>query len=333
MAKRVVVLGQFTEDLETERAILEPIGAELIDAREYDAEHMQAALRTADAVLFRKGRVTRDMIDQMEQCRILCTYAAGYDHIDVAAASAKGIMVANTPGYGNEEVSDHALTLLYALVRRLVPQVKAMEAAIAAGDVASAWNHFPYIPIRRIRGATIGIIGIGRIGKTTARKARALGMQVVAYDPYVTDEDAEAAGARLVELDDLLQTADFVVIHALLTPETRKLIGARELALMKPTAYLINVARGGIVDHAALVEALEQERIAGAGLDVVEQEPPPVAMLQQLIRFPNVLVTPHNAWYSEEAIEDRERIAAENVREALQGSVPEAVVNRDALGK
>ena len=331
MSRRVVVLGQFTEDLDTERAILEPIGAELIDARQFDNQALRDALGTADAVLFRKGRVTRDMIDQMGQCKILCTYAAGYDHIDVEAATEKGIMVANTPGYGNDEVADHALTLLFALARRLVPQVLDMAAAVERGDVASAWNHFPYTPITRIRGQTMGIIGLGRIGKTTAWKAQGLGMRVIAGDPYVTREVAEERGVSLVSLDDLLQTADFVVIHALLTHETRKMIGARELALMKPSAYLINVARGPIVDHAALVEALQRGQIAGAGLDVVEQEPPPVEMLRALVQFPNVLVTPHNAWYSEEAIEDRERIAAENVREALEGGIPEAVVNRAAF--
>jgi D-3-phosphoglycerate dehydrogenase len=331
MAKRVVVYGQFTEDLDTERGILEPIGVELIDARGFAEPEMREALRTADAVLFRRGRVTRDLIDAMEQCKIICTYAAGYDHIDVDAASAKGIMVANTPGYGNDEVADHALTLLFALVRRLVPQVRDMEAAVERGDVASAWNHFPYTPIRRIRGQTMGIIGLGRIGKTTAWKAQGLGLKVIAYDPYVPEEIARERGVQLVPLDELLRTADFVVIHALLTPETNKMIGARELALMKPSAYLINVARGKIVDHAALVEALQQGRIAGAGLDVVETEPPPVEMLRQLIQFPNVLVTPHNAWYSEESITDRERIAAQNVREALEGGIPEAVVNRAAF--
>ena len=331
MSKRVVVYGQFTDDLETERGILEPIGAELIDARGLDDGQLREAFRTADAVLFRRGRVTPEHIDQMQQCKIICTYAAGYDHIDVDAASAKGIMVANTPGYGNDEVADHALTLLFALTRRLVPQVLDMAAAVERGDIAGAWNHFPYTPIRRIRGQTMGIIGLGRIGKTTAWKAQGLGMRVIAHDPYVPEAVAAVRGVPLVPLDELLRDADYVVIHALLTPETNKMIGARELALMKPSAYLINVARGKIVDHAALVEALKAGRIAGAGLDVVETEPPPVELLRQLIQFPNVLVTPHNAWYSEEAIEDRERIAAENVREALQGGIPEAVVNRAAF--
>ncbi|HET7036860.1 MAG TPA: C-terminal binding protein [Thermomicrobiaceae bacterium] len=331
MSKRVVVYGQFTEDLETERGILEPIGVELIDARQLDEPQLREAFRTADAVLFRRGRVTREHIDQMGQCTIICTYAAGYDHIDVEAASAKGIMVANTPGYGNDEVADHALTLLFALTRRLVPQVLDMAAAVERGDIASAWNHFPYTPIRRIRGQTMGIIGLGRIGKTTAWKAQGLGMNVIAHDPYVPEEVAAERGVPLVPLDELLRRADYVVIHALLTPETNKLIGARELALMKPSAYLINVARGKIVDHAALVAALQAGRIAGAGLDVVETEPPPVELLRELIQFPNVLVTPHNAWYSEESITDRERIAAENVREALQGGIPEAVVNRAAF--
>ncbi len=331
MGHRVVIVGQYMEGIEIERQILEPIGAEIIDTRDFSEADTNEALRTADAVLFRKLGVTRELINGLERCKIICTYAAGYDAIDVEAATERKIMVANTPGYGNDEVADHTLMLLFALTRKLIPQVDAMRAAAADGDVRSAWTHRPYMPIRRIRGQTLGIIGLGRIGKTVAWKAQGLGLKVVATDPYVSDETAMALDVPLLPLDDLLQMSDYVTLHTPLTHETFKMIRTRELSLMKPSAYLINCARGKCVDFASVVEALREDRIAGVALDVIEIEPTPAEMLAELLAFPNAIVTPHNAWYSEDSVDDRQRIASETVREALLGGVPEAVVNREAF--
>ena len=332
MGHRVVIVGQYMEGIEIERRILEPIGAAIIDTRDFSEAETSEALRTADAVLFRKLGVTRELINALENCKIICTYAAGYDAIDVEAATERKIMVANTPGYGNDEVADHTLMLLFALTRRLIPQVDAMRAAAVDGDVRGAWTHRPYIPIRRIRGQTLGIIGLGRIGKTVAWKARGLGLNVIATDPYVSDEVAAGLGVPLVPLENLLGDSDYVTLHTPLTHETFKMIRTPQLSLMKPSAYLINCARGKCVDLASVVSALRENRIAGAALDVVESEPPPAATLAELIAFPNVIVTPHNAWYSEDSVDDRQRIAAETVRDALLGGVPEAVVNREAFG-
>jgi D-3-phosphoglycerate dehydrogenase / 2-oxoglutarate reductase len=328
---RVVIVGQFMEGIEIERQILEPIGAEIIDTRDFDQAEIDAALRTADAVLFRKLMVTRELIESLEQCKIICTYAAGYDAIDVEAATERKIMVANTPGYGNDEVADHTLMLLFALTRRLIPQVDALRATTSDADVRAAWTHRPYMPIRRIRGQTLGIIGLGRIGKTVAWKAQGLGLKVIATDPYVSAETAAALGVPLASLDELLATSDYVTLHTPLTNETLKIIQTRELSLMKPSAYLINCARGKVVDQASLVAALRDGQIAGAALDVVETEPPPVEKLRELLDFPNVIVTPHNAWYSDNSVDDRQRIAAETVRDALLGNVPDSVVNRAAF--
>ena len=332
MSRRVVIVGQFMEGIEIERRILEPIGAEIIDTRDFSEAEIDAVLRGADAVLFRKLSVTRELIQTLDHCKIICTYAAGFDAIDVEAATERRIMVANTPGYGNDEVADHTLMLLFALTRRLIPQVDALRAAASDADVRAAWTHRPYMPVRRIRGQTLGIIGLGRIGKTVAWKAQGLGLKVVATDPYVPAETAAGLGVPLVPLDELLSTADYVTLHTPLTNETLKIIQTRELSLMKPSAYLINCARGKVVDHASLVAALREGQIAGAALDVVETEPPPVAMLSELLAFPNVIVTPHNAWYSDNSVDDRQRIAAETVCDALLGQVPESVVNRAAFG-
>ncbi|HEX3722845.1 MAG TPA: C-terminal binding protein [Nitrolancea sp.] len=331
MSQRVVIVGQYMEGIEIERRVLEPIGAEIIDTRDFSEAEIDTALRSADAVLFRKLGVTRELISTLEQCKIICTYAAGYDAIDVEAATDHHIMVANTPGYGNDEVADHTLMLLFALTRRLIPQVDTLRAAASDGDVRAAWTHRPYMPIHRIRGQTLGIIGLGRIGKTVAWKAQGLGLKVIATDPYVSEEIAAGLGVPLLPLDDLLRTSDYVTLHTPLTAETLKIISPRELSLMKPSAYLINCARGKVVDHASLVAALRQNEIAGAALDVVEIEPLPPNMLRELLAFPNVIVTPHNAWYSDNSVDDRQRIAAETVRDALLGQVPEAVVNRAAF--
>ena len=331
MSHRVVIIGHYMEGIEIERRVLEPTGAEIIDTRDFSEAQIDDALRNSDAVLFRKLGVTRELIESLERCKIICTYAAGYDSIDVEAATERKIMVANTPGYGNDEVADHTLMLLFALTRRLIPQVDALRAAASDGDVRAAWTHRPYMPIRRIRGQTLGIIGLGRIGKTVAWKAQGLGLKVIATDPYVPEDVAAGLGVPLVPLDELLATSDYVTLHTPLTNETLKIMQTRELSLMKPSAFLINCARGKVVDHASLVAALRDDEIAGAALDVVEIEPLPLTMLRELLAFPNVIVTPHNAWYSENSVDDRQRIAAETVRDVLLGKVPDSVVNRAAF--
>jgi D-3-phosphoglycerate dehydrogenase len=323
---RVVVLDHPFANLDTERRVLARIGAEVVDARATSEAERVAACQRADAVILEKGQVTSTVIAGMERCKIICAYGAGYDQIDLAAATARGILVANTPGYCDEEVADHALMLLYALARRLYPQVRTLAAA-ADADTPLPWTHAPYVPIRRLRGQTLGIIGFGRIGRTLGRKAQGVGLQVVAADPVLPPGTAPGTDVPVVPLDDLLRQADFVSLHLPLLPSTYHLIGARELALLKPSAYLVNCARGPIVELEPLLAALEAGRLAGAGLDVVELEPPPPAIARRLLACPNVLLTPHAAWYSEEATEDRKVLVAQTVITALQGDRPASAVN------
>jgi D-3-phosphoglycerate dehydrogenase len=312
----VVVIDHPFDHLEAERRILGEIGAEVVDAQAHTDEAAREACRTADAVLVRRFPLTRGVIQAMERCRVICNYGAGYDNVDVAAAEERGIRVAATAGYGDDEVADHTLALLLALARRIVAQHGHLEAA-AIDESNVVWSHTPYVPIRRLRSQTLGLIGLGRIGRTVARKAMALGLRVIAHDPAVSPEAAASVGAQLVAEESLLADADFVSLHAPLTPETRHLIGVAKLATMKPTAYLINCARGGLVDQRALVDALKEGQIAGAGLDVLETEPPARETLAALVALPNVILTPHVAWYSEESMADRQRMAAETVRDAL----------------
>jgi D-3-phosphoglycerate dehydrogenase / 2-oxoglutarate reductase len=322
----VAVLDHPFADLATERRILGAVGATVIDARVRTEAECLAACRRADAVLLRRYPLPRAVIGAMERCRIICNYGAGYDNVDVAAATERGIMVANTRGYGDEEVADHTLMLLLALARRLAPQLRALDAA-ATGDAPVAWSHTPYTPIRRLSGQVLGIVGFGRIGQCLAQKALGIGLRVVAADPLVPAGVAAGKGVALLPLMEMLAQADFVSIHTPLSAGTRHLIGAAEFARMKTSAYLINCARGAIVDQQALLRALQSGRLAGAALDVLDEEPPSPALLRELLASPMVLVTPHLAWYSEESVADRQRLAAETVAQALQGHRPACVVN------
>lgn len=314
--RTVVVLDHPFASLDPERAVLTPIGAEVVDIQAATEDDALDACRDAAAVLVRRFPVTRRVIAEMRRCRVICNYGTGYDNVDVAAAQERGIAVANTSGYADDEVAEHALALLLALARRLVPQVKALSAA-AQTSGAVEWSHEPYAPIRRLRGQTLGIVGFGRIGQTLARKAAALGLRLVAADPVTAPDTAAALGVTLLPLDELLAQSDFISLHTPLLPETHHLIGAAQLARMKPTAYLLNCARGGVVDQAALLAALRAGTLAGTGLDTLEREPPAPEVLGALLALPNVIVTPHVAWYSEESVADRQRRAAETVRDAL----------------
>ena len=326
----VVVVDHPFGDLDSERRILGEIGVQVIDAQVQTEAEATAVCRRADAVLVRRFPLRRGTIGAMERCRIICNYGSGYDNVDVDAARERGITVAATAGYGDDEVASHTLALLLALARRIVPQRMALAASGAAADGERIedgglggsdgrveWSHAPFVPMRRLRDQTLGLIGLGRIGGAVARKAVGLDLRVIAYDPVAPAETAAELGVGLVSMQELLARADFVSLHAPLTPATHHLIGAAEIAAMKPTAYLINCARGGLVDQGALQRALEEGRLAGAGLDVLEREPPSQEVIRGLLEMPNVIVTPHVAWYSEESVRDRQRIAAETVRNAL----------------
>ena len=232
-----------------------------------------------------------------------------------------GIVVANVPDYCNDEVSTQAVALILALARRIVSHDKAVRNG--AWDIGSA------DPVYRTAGQTVGLVGLGRIARAVARKMQGFRMRIIAADPYVSTEEAAKIGVELVDLDTLLSTADFISIHAPLMDSTQKMIGAEALAKMKPTAYLVNTSRGGLIDQAALVEALKEGRIGGAGLDVYEVEPlEPDSPLKAL---DNVVLTDHAGWYSEDSIIELQTRAAKAVAAVLSGEHPESVVNPAVL--
>lgn len=272
--------------------------------------------------------VTARVIAELGRCRIIARYGVGIDNIDVAAASPRGIFVTCVADASVEEVSDHAVALLLACARRIVP----LNGTVKSGEWARR-GVAALAPVRagmrRLRGLTLGLVGFGRIGRATWLKARAFGLTGLVCDPLVPSEQVRAAGAEPAGWEDLLARSDFVSLHAPLTPETRGLFGRDAFARMKPTAFLVNTARGGLVEEAALAEALRAGRLAGAALDVtsVEPWPPDAALAEQ----DGVLLTGHSAYFSEEANAELGRRVVASVLAALRGDVPEGLVNPEVL--
>ncbi len=282
------------------------------------------AARQADVAVIQTVRplLTRSVIDKLERCRGIIRAGAGYDSVNVRAATERGIMVCNAPTYCTDDVADHAVALLFASVRHVARLDAAMRRARFARELA--------IPTRRIEGSTLGIIGLGRIGGTVARRVRGWDLTVLAYDPYVDRKHSDALGAQLVSLDELLQRSDFISVHCPLTEETHHLLSWKEFAAAKPGLVLVNTARGAIVHEDALVEALRGGRVWAAGLDVFEQEPLPPD--SPLFALDNVILTPHISANSPEARRDLYRQVCEISVEIVQGRVPPFLVNPEVLG-
>jgi D-3-phosphoglycerate dehydrogenase len=318
----VVVTDHVFADLDTERDILHEEGHELVfESAARSTEEVVAAAAGADAVLNCYAPMPAEVIGALERCRIIARYGIGLDTIDVPAATARGILVTNVPDYCIDEVSDHALALILALTRGVVR----LDRSVRDG----AWNPMVARPLHRNRGRTLGLVGFGRIARRLAEKAAAVGFEILATDPYVPDDAIASTGAGPRNLEELLAAADVVSVHAPLTEESRHLIGAPELASMHPGALLVNTSRGPLVDARAVLEALEAGHLGGAALDVLETEPP--APDDPLLSRPDVIVTPHASFYSEESMAEQQRKAAEQVVAALAGEVPIYAVNAEAV--
>jgi len=317
----VAITDYVFPSVEPERAVLEPLGVELRPQQCRSEEEIIALARNADAVLNCYAKMTARVIEELKRCRIIARYGIGVDNVDLAAATKSKILVTNVPDYCIDEVSDHTLALLLALARRIT----VADGAVRTG----AWDVVAHAGIRRLRGQTFGLLGFGKIAKALASKVQPLGMKVLVYDPYLDPALIAQHGAEAVDLDRLLAEADVISIHVPLSPETRNIIGQRELAQMKPTAFLINTSRGGIVDEQALAAALTAKRLGGAALDVLSVEPPPGD--HPLRQAPNIILTPHLAFYSRESVIELQTKAAEEVARALKGEPPRSPVNPEVL--
>jgi D-3-phosphoglycerate dehydrogenase len=320
---KVVVTDLGYPTYDHEKKVLEPVGAKLTLASCQTEEEVIKACRNADGVLLRSAPMTAHVIESIEKCKVIARYGVGVDNVDIKAATAKGIVVANVPNYCDDEVSTQAVALILALARKIVSHDKAVR--------NGAWDIGSTDPIYRTKGKTIGFVGMGRIGRATARKIAPFEMKMIAFDPFVKDEQVADLGIKMVDFDTLLKTSDFVSLHAPLMAATRHTMDAKALAKMKPTAFLVNTSRGGLIDQKALISALSEKKIAGAGLDVYEVEPlEPDSPLKAL---DNVVLTDHAGWYSEESIVELQTRAAMAVAAVLSGARPESAVNPQVYEK
>ncbi len=299
-----------------EEAVLRAAGVEYRLHQAKSEDDVIAVAHDADAIILQYAPISGRVLDGLPRCRVAVRYGVGVDTVDLAAATERGVVVANVPDYCMEEVSDHALAMGLALWRGVV----LYDRAIRGGT----WNATMKTPMTRLRGKVVGVIGLGRIGACFAKKAAGVGMTVIGCDPYLT---AWPQGVRQVSLQELLKEADLISLHLPLNAETKHLIDEAALHLLKPTALLVNTARGGLVDTEALCRALQEGRIGGAALDTLEREPIPAD--SPLLSYPNVILTPHAGWYSDQSVVDLKRKTAEAAIAVLRGRRPYSPVNPD----
>jgi D-3-phosphoglycerate dehydrogenase / 2-oxoglutarate reductase len=320
VSSTVLVTDYAWPSLGIERAILAELDAGLLVAETGSEAELVSLAPEADAILTNWVRVPEAALEAAPRCCIVARYGVGVDNIPVERATELGILVANVPDFCLDEVSDHAIALLLACARRIV----GFDRSTSAGS----WNLDLAPGLPRLRGQTLGLVGYGNIARALVPKARGLGLRLLAQTPRLKEGAVDGVECT-PDLDRLLAESDYVSLHAPATPDTRGLIGRRELQAMKPTAYLINTSRGSLVDEDALVEALREGWIAGAAVDVLVSEPP--SPDHPLLALENAIVTPHAAFYSETAIEELQAKAAHNVAGALRGEVPDTTVNRAVL--
>ena len=305
----IAVTDSVFPSLDPAKAALARLNPTFLMSKSANADDILAVARDADAILVTYAKLTRDTITQLTKCKAIGRFGLGVDNIDLPAAKEKGIAVNYVPDYCIREVSDHAMALLLALIRKVAFSNKLVQ--------SGRWEMPAVVPIRRIEGTVLGLIGFGHIPRLVAPKAQAFGMKVIAYDPYVKPEVFTAAKVNSVDLDTLLNTSDYVSVHAPLLPVTRGMLNAAAFAKMKKGVYIVNTARGPLIDEPALLAALDSGQIGGAGLDVVTAEP--LAKNSPLLGRDNVIISPHTGFYSIEALEELQTKCAADVARVLSG--------------
>lgn len=319
---RIVITDCDHDSFAAEHEVTDPIGVELVLTQSGTVTELVANAYGADAILVQNAQITAEVMDALPGLQAIGRYGVGVDSVDVPAATARGIAVCNVPDYCIESVSDHAIGLALACAR----SIPRLDRSVRAGS----FDLTAVRPLYQTRGQVFGVIGVGRIGAATARKAAGLGYQVIGYDIAAGPGAATFHGFTSVPLHELLVRSQVISLHTPLTDVSRGMIGAEQLALMRGDAILVNTSRGGVVDTQALVEALGSGGIRGAGLDVYEPEPLPVG--HPLTTFDSVVLTPHLAWYTEESYLDLKRRTVANVIEVCAGRIPRNIVNPEVLG-
>ncbi len=320
---RVVFIEHGYPTTKYEREIIERAGGEFIDANELSLAEALRRCEEAEGIMLRRMTISAEMIHRFRRCKIICRCGVGTDSVDARAATEANIIVGHVPTYGTDEVSTHAMALLLSCARKIVPTHQRMT----AGD----WDVHGGDPIFRTAGKTLGLVGLGNIGRAVAQKLSGWNLRVLANDPFAEPELAHALGVTLVDFDTLCRESDFISLHCPLLPETKHLVNARALSLMKPGVILVNTSRGPVIDARALLEMLQTNPSAQAGLDVFEDEPLPAH--SPLRSHPRVTHTDHTAWYSEESQVELQRTAAEEVARVCTGGLPRSLANPEVLKK
>ena len=321
MSYKIAMSDTIWPNFDIEKSVLEAIGGELHLAENSTPESILAVAKDADAMVVVYAEITADIINQLEKCKVIVRTGIGVNNVDCDAATKKGIYVAYVPDYCWDEVSDHAFALAFSLARK----VTLLDKNVKGG----AWDIAPAKPMFRLRGQTFGLVGLGNIAKVAAQKAKAFGFNVIAMDPFVSQEDADPLGVKMVEFDQLIAESDIISIHCPLVDATHHLFNEKAFDKMKNTAFLVNTSRGPVIDTKALVVALKSGKIAGAGLDVLEDAPPDPN--DELLTLDNVIITPHSAFYSDESSDDLRQFSFEEVVRVIQGEKPKNLFNKEVL--
>lgn len=310
---KVVVADSFFKDFEIEKEIFEDKDIDLIITSSKTTEDLISHCKDADAILCTSAPFTKEVIDNIPNCKIISKYTVGVDNVNIEACTDAKIWVSNVPDYGDEEVSDHAIALWLACARKIARR----DAQVRNG----MWNVAQADPIYRIQGKTFGILGFGAIARSMAKKLQSFRLgKILAYDPYVSADVMALHNVIKAEWKDIISQSDYISVNIPLTDNTRGMIGANEFNMMKNTAILINTGRGAVIDEKALIDALQNHKINSAGLDVFEHEP--LTEESPFLKLENTVLTDHSAWYSEESIVEMKTKACRNILEVFEGKQP-----------
>ena len=312
MSKLIAVTDSPFPSLDLAKAALKRVDPELRMAKSPTVDDILAVAREADAILVTYAKLPGDLLRQLKKCKAIGRFGLGVDNIDIPTAKELGIVVTYVPDYCSQEVSDHAMALLLALARKVPYSNKLVQ--------GGRWEMPAVVPLRRLEGQTLGLIGLGGIPRAMVPKAQSFGLKVIAYDPFLSKDMFASLRVESVSLDDLYARSDMISVHAPLSPQTRGLVNAAAFAKMKEGVLIVNTARGPLIDEAALLDALDSGKVGGAGLDVVTTEPLPKG--SPLVGRDNLILTPHTGFYSIEALEELQTKCATDVARVLSGEKP-----------
>jgi D-3-phosphoglycerate dehydrogenase len=320
---KVVITDSDYGSFEIEKEELNKIDAEVVLGQCKSEDEIIKIAKDADGLLVEYNSITRRVIESLQKCKVIARYGIGVDNIDIKAATEHGICIVNVLNYCIDEVSDHTIALLLALIRKIVLLNNTVKKGI--------WDFKISKPIFRLSNMELGLVGFGHIARMVSHKAQAFGLNVLAYDPYISSSIMTQNKVKKVNLEDLLAEADIISLHVPLTKTTKYMFTEKEFKLMKDKAFIINTGRGPLIKEKDLYRALKEKWIAGAALDVTEKEP--IDSNNDLLKLDNIIITPHVSFYSDESLKDLQRSAAKGVAQVLKGEIPSYIVNKEVLRK